>query len=433
MKLTIDHITKVEGHGKLYINIDKGEVECVQMEIFEGARYFESLVKGRNYTEVPDITSRICGICSQSHLLCALYAIEDAMKIRISPQTQQLRELMMLGSLIQSHVLHLYFLALPEYLGFDNALQMAKKHKKTVERALRLKRFANDIVTTIGGREIHSITPVVGGFTRVPSQEDIKSLLNKFKAHKEDFEETTKLFAKLKYPKFERKTQYLALRDNNKINYVKGKLVSDGFATTVKNYHKHIKEQVVNYSNTKCVTLKDKDFMVGSLARINLNKTLLSRNAKRLINQSTIKFPSNNPYHNNAAQAFELIDFYDKAVALLNQLKIKDEEPKTKFQAGHGFAAIEAPRGLLFHEYEIDAKGIIKQANIIAPTTQNLKNIEEDIKELLPQIMKKTKSQKTILEESEKLVRAYDPCISCSTHFLEIINQESCDPFSRSG
>ncbi|MFP4423795.1 MAG: Ni/Fe hydrogenase subunit alpha [Candidatus Woesearchaeota archaeon] len=420
-ELKIDHITKVEGHGKLYVNIDKGEVECVQMEIFEGARYFESLVKGRHYSEVPDITSRICGICSQSHLLCALYAIEDAMKLRISPQSQQLRELMMLASLIQSHVLHLYFLALPEYLGYDNALQMATKHKKAVERALRLKRFANQVVITIGGREIHSITPTIGGFSKLPSQEDLKELLAGFKEHKTDFEETAKLFAKLKYPKFERKTQYLALRDT-KLNYLKGKLVSDGFSTTVKNYHKHIKEQVVNYSNTKCVTLKEKDFMVGALARINLNKTLLSRNAKRMINQSKIKFPSNNPFHNNAAQGFELIDFYDRSVSLLNQLKLKDEKPKEKFKAGTGFAAIEAPRGLLFHEYEIDNKGLIKNANIIAPTTQNLKSIEQDIKELLPQVMKKTKSEKKILDEAEKLVRAYDPCISCSTHFLELIS-----------
>ncbi len=422
-KLSIEHISKVEGHGKLYVDIKNGEVKCVQMEITEGARFFEALVKDRNFADVPHITSRICGICSQSHLLCAIIALERALKVRPTKQTQQLRELMMLASLIQSHVLHLFFLALPDYLGYDNAIAMAKRYKKEVELALRLKRFANEIVTTIGGRDIHSITPVVGGFVSLPRKDELKSLQKKLREYKKDFEKAISLFCGLKYPPFSRDTQYLAMRDKNKVNYLQGDLLSSSkLKFTQQKYLKFIKEKVVPYSNTKCVTLKKAEYMVGALARLNVNKTIISRNAKKLLSKSKVNFPSSNPYHNNAAQAIELMDFYDKAMSILNQLKLKDEAPvKYKIRAGSGIAAVEAPRGLLFHEYDLSSKGDVKKANIIAPTTQNLKNIEEDIKELLPQLLKKTKSEKVILNECEKLIRAYDPCISCSTHFLEII------------
>lgn len=425
MKLSIEHIAKVEGHGKLYVNVNKGQVECVQMNIFEGARYFEGLVKNRDVSEVPSVVSRICGICSQSHLLCSQLAIEKALKVTPTKQTKELRELLMLASLMQSHVLHLYFLALPDYLGYDSALSMAKKYKKEVSRALRLKRLANDIVQTIGGREIHSLTPVLGGFSGVPSQEDINSLLKRIREHKTDIEETAKLFGKLKYPNMKRETQYLAMRDKDGINYLKGNLYAGNTKFSPQKYANHISESVVDYSNTKCVTLKDKELMVGALARINNNKKYMSRNAKSIINKSGIKFPSNNPYHNNAAQGFELVDFYDRMVSILRNMKIKDEKPKTiPKQAGHGVAVVEAPRGTLIHEYEVNSKGKIKKANIIAPTTINLKNIEEDIRILLPEIMKKTKSENKIRDEMEKIIRAYDPCISCSTHFLEIIWNE---------
>ncbi|MFW6014470.1 MAG: Ni/Fe hydrogenase subunit alpha [Candidatus Nanoarchaeia archaeon] len=425
MSLSIEHIAKVEGHGKLHVNVNKGEIECVQMEIFEGARYFEGLVKDRPYNEVPAVVSRICGICSQSHLLCSQLAIENALKVRVTKQTKQLRELLMLASLMQSHVLHLYFLALPDYLGYDSALAMAGKYKKEVARALQLKRLANDIVKTIGGREIHSLTPVIGGFSQLPTQKDIDHLLKRLKEHKADIEKTAQLFGKLKYPAFTRKTQYLALRDKDKIDYLKGNLYTNKTKFTPQKYSKYITENVVDYSNTKCVKLKDSELMVGALARINNNKKYFSRNAKSIINKSKIKFPSNNPYHNNAAQGFEIVDFYERMISILKNLKIKDEEPKqVKSRAGHGFSVVEAPRGTLIHEYEINAKGRIKKANIIAPTTINLANIEEDIKAMLPELMKKTKSKNKIRDEMEKLIRAYDPCISCSTHFLELVWNE---------
>ena len=422
MKLTVDHITKVEGHGRLHVKVNKGDIECVEMQIFEGARYFESLVKDRDISEVPAITSRICGICSQSHLICALTAIEKAIKVKPSPQTETLRQLIMLGSIMQSHVLHLYFLALPDYLGYDNALAMAKKYPKEVKRALKLKSFANRMVSTIAGREIHSERPVLGGFAKLPTQEEIDELFKDLKEHKDDFYETAKLFAKLKQPKFERDTRYAALRNKDKSDYVKGDLYTDeGKKVLQNNYASHIKEKVVPYSNTKCVMLGDREFMVGALARINVNKRYLSRNTKQMINQSKITFPNANPYMNNAAQGFELVDLYDKAQNLLRGFKIKDEKPKpAKPKSGRGVAIIEAPRGLLIHEYEVSAKGKIKKANIIAPTTQNLKNIEEDVKELLPGLMRRKLTEKKMRHELERIVRAYDPCISCSTHFLDI-------------
>ncbi|MGM5482533.1 MAG: Ni/Fe hydrogenase subunit alpha [Nanobdellota archaeon] len=425
MNISIEHIAKVEGHGKLYVDVVKGKVECVQMSIFEGARYFEGLVKDRHISEVPSVVSRICGICSQSHLLCSQLAIENAMNIKVTKQTQTLRELLMLASLMQSHVLHLYFLALPDYLGYDSAMSMAKKYKKEVSRALKLKRLANDIVQTVGGREIHSLTPVIGGFAKLPTQSEINELLKKVKEHKKDFEETAKLFGKLKYPDYKRETQYLAIGNKDKVDYLKGNLFCGKKKLTPKKYANFISEDVVKYSNTKCVTLKDNEMMVGALARINNNRKLMTRNSKIIMNKSNIKFPSNNPYHNNAAQGFELIDFYDRAVNILKDLSIKDEKPKDlKTVPGRGVSVVEAPRGTLIHEYEINKYGKIKKANIIAPTTINMKNIEEDIKSILPEMIKKTKSKTKIRDEIEKLIRAYDPCISCSTHFLELIWNE---------
>lgn len=420
--ITLDHIAKVEGHGRLQVSVKNGKVSCAQMEIFEGVRYFEALVLGRDYTEVPSITSRICGICSQSHLIAALYALEKAMKIRISKQTQALRELMVIGSIIQSHVLHLYFLALADYKGVDNPLQLLPKYKKEVLRGLKLKRFANDMVNMIGGREIHSIRPQIGGFTRYPTKEELKELSKQLKELKPEVEATVKLFKGLKYPKFERQSQYLALRDQNRINYVKGNLLaSDGTKFTAQAYHKYLLENLEPYSTSKCVTLKKREYMVGALARINVNRTLLSRNTKRLISASKVKFPNYNPYLNNLAQAFELMDLFDKAVSILDSFPYKEEKwqlPKPK--AGNGAYAIEAPRGLLFHSYEVNSKGKIKKADIIAPTTQNLKNIEADVQLLMPELLKRTKSEKTIKHELAKLVRAYDPCISCSTHSLKV-------------
>ncbi len=422
ISLKLDHITKIEGHAKLQVKVRNGKVEMVHMSADVGLRDFERFLEGRTYLEAAEITSRICGICSQSHLLAALTAVEKAIGMKVTKQTKTLRHIINLASIFQSHVLHYYFLALPEYLGFGNAIDMAKKHMTEVKRALRLKRLSNDIVEAIGGREIHCFTPVIGGFAKLPTQKQLSELVKRIKESKDDAMRAAKIFGKLKYPPYDRETQYVSLRMKERFNYFDGSLISSaGLSTKQDNYKKHLVETINKYSSAKELRLKGKSFMTGAQARLNNNFSMMSRNAKKAVKESKYKFPNHNPYLNNFAQAVEVVHILDCMIELLTGLKLKDEKPiPAKLKKGRGIAIVEVPRGILIHDYEIDAKGIIKKANIIAPTTMNLHNIEDDIIGILPQLLEKHTKPETIVAEFEKLIRAYDPCISCSTHFLEV-------------
>jgi len=413
--INIDHIAKIEGHAKLNIKIEDNKVEKCQLEVFEASRYFEAIVKNRGYDELPIITARICGICSQAHAIASIKAIENAFGIRPSQQTKLLRELLCIASVIQSHVLHLYFMVLPDYLGYDSALAMASKYKNEISRALKLKKLSNDIMTVIGGRDIHSVTCVVGGFSKIPSKSEMKELLERIKDAKNDAIETAKLFTKLRYPKFERKTHYFALTKPKQYAILDGSIASTKSKIKTKDYEKHFKEHIMPYSTAKFCIAKEGS-MVGALARININRKSLGYNAKKLLK---LKTPCYNAFMNNVCQAVEIVHLIETSIKMIEGLKLKEEPlPLIKPKARRGISATEAPRGLLFHDYQFDKNGIVKSANIITPTSQNLKNIEEDIKEFLPTILKK--KEKEIILDLEKLIRAYDPCISCSTHFLEV-------------
>ncbi|MFH0977771.1 MAG: Ni/Fe hydrogenase subunit alpha [Candidatus Woesearchaeota archaeon] len=416
--IEIDNITKIEGHAKLSVKLESGQVKVVHLDVVEGARYFEAMVKGRNFNEVPMITSRICGICSQAHSLASLQAIEKALGVKVSNQTMQLRNLLHLGSLIQSHALHLYFLALPDYLGFDNAVAMAQKRLLDVKRGLLLKRLGNRICEVVSGRQIHSITCVVGGFSNLPSSKQLLSLKEDLQKNRQEALMTVSLFSKLKMPKLERKTVYLSLKVPKQFSLLQGNVVSSQ-KTDFKQekYRQFLTELVLPDSTAKNVLFKQSSCMVGSLARLNNGRDSLSFNAKRAA--KCIKFPCYNPFMNNLCQAIEIVSFIDKSISIIEGLELKEEPlPKIKPRSGHGISIIEAPRGLLIHECKINSKGDISDYNIIAPTTINIKNIEEDISALLPSLIKKP--EKEVVLELEKLIRAYDPCISCSAHFLEL-------------
>ena len=419
--IKLDHITKVEGHARLKVKIEKGKVKRAHLEVFEGARYFEGILKGRKYDEAHIITSRICGVCSQAHTIAALEAIEDALGFEVTRQTNILRELLLIGSIIQSHALHLFFLALPDYYGYDSAIAMAAKHRDLIKRGLRLKRLGNDICTLIGGREIHAITAAIGGFIHLPSQKELNELLKKLKTEKKEFVETAELFAKLKYPNFERNEEFYALDSSFEYAERPGNIrcVGKRRIPTI-HYSDYFKEHIKPYSTAKFVTIGGHSFMVGALARVNIYHKRLCPEAKQILKKSGYKVPMLSPFLNNFAQALEMLNLANRAIKLLNNLKIRDEKPcEFKVKKGTGVAGIEVPRGTLFHEYELDKNGIIKRANIITPTTQNLKCMEDDVKEYLPSLL--NKSESAIKLELEKLIRAYDPCISCSTHFLELV------------
>jgi sulfhydrogenase subunit alpha len=415
--IKLDHITKIEGHARLNVKIDKGKVQKVKLDVIESARFFEAIVRNRKWDEVSPLTARICGVCSPSHHITSLMAVENAFGIEVSEQTKMLRKAMLYGSIIGNHCVHLYFLALPDYLGFESAIAMAGKRKEDVTRALMIKKLGNEVVRVIGGREVHPITPLVGGFSKVPTSESIKQLLTQLKARRDDVVKTVELFKSLPYQDFERETQQFALInkdhsfDEGNINCVGGMCIPK------MSYTNFFSEQLKQGSTSKVVLFKGKSYCNGALARLKINPEGLTKDAKSYLKY--VKF--NNPEHNNFAQAIEILHSFDRLIEMFESMDttVMINPPEIKPKEGRGVAITEAPRGLLFHDYQFDSKGFITSANIITPTTQNLKQMENDIKDMLPGVINK-KSKEEVILDIERLIRAYDPCISCSAHFLEV-------------
>jgi coenzyme F420-reducing hydrogenase alpha subunit len=376
-------------------------------------------LKGRKCYEAPEITARICGICSCIHTVCSIQAVEHALGIKPTEQTKMLRNLLVLGERIRSHAAHLYFLALPDYLGYESALAMSSKYKNEVSRALKLTKLGNEVLSVVGGRDMHPVSVQVGGMLKLPEQEQIDILRRKLQDIQVDAIATAKLFIKIKVPKFEKETEYFSLYDGSHDPTLYGDLVSQSNKFKKEEYAKYIEEYHEPYSSANFVVKKDKRYMVGSLARLNNNYRFLSKNAKKLVHDAKIKFPIKNPFMNNLSQAIEMVHSVDRAIEICRKLKIEEEEPvELKFSKSHGIGIVEAPRGILIHDYEINEKGCITKANLITPTCQNLLNIQEDIRDYLPSLLKLP--EKKIVLEIEKLIRSYDPCFSCSSHFLRV-------------
>jgi len=417
--ITLNHITKIEGHASLNLRIKNNEVTKCELSATEGSRYFEGIVKGRRYYEAHEMTSRICGVCSCAHVVAAICAVEDVFSYKPTKQTKQLRELMTLGERIRSHATHLYFLALPDYTGYGSALAMAKKYRKELQNALNLMKCGNGIIKILGARELHPVSATIGGWLKIPKQKEISELKKDLIKVREDAIKTFSLFSSLNYPEFETGSLTFSLVDKKKYSILDGTFRSGNMKTSKKDYRTHIKEYQVPYSNANFVTFDNYQYQVGAMARINNNQKQLNDKAKRMLNKTKIKFPSKNPYVNNFAQAVELVHCVEEAINLCEILNLKEEKPdKLEIKAGIGIGTMEVPRGTLWHEYTLDKKGTITNANIITPTAQNLFSMQEDIKELVPMIINKKK--KDIIMDIEKLIRSYDPCFSCSAHFLEV-------------
>lgn len=413
--IKLEHITKIEGHAKLTLLIEKNKLKKVKLDVYESARFFESLVLCRKYDQLSPLTSRICGTCSPSHAITSLVATENAFNIKVSEQTKTLRDLLMYGTIIQNHAMHLYLLVLPDYFGYESAIEMASKYKKEVLMGLSLKKLGNELVTVVGGREIHPISAVIGGFSKIPEQDKLKEQLGKFKQMKKHAIATADLFSKLTYPKFSRETQAFGLV-NKTHSFYQGKInCVGGICFPEQSYDNIFEEHLKKGSTAKVVLYKNKPFFNGALARLLVNRDSLSKDAKKYLP----KIDVNNPFHNNLAQAIELVHSFDRIIEILEGIKVHDEEPvKFNVKAGRGIAVTEAPRGLLFHDYTYDENGHCMKANIITPTAQNLKQMEEDLKLMLPSLLSKPES--TIKKHVEMLIRSYDPCFSCSSHFLEM-------------
>ena len=421
--VNVHYVTRVEGHGNIVVNVANGELQTCQLQIVEAPRFFEAMLLGRRWDEASLITSRICGICAVGHATASVLATEAAMGVQNSEQTELLRLLNVFGETLQSHILHVYFLAAPDFLGAPSVIPLVESHPEVVVRALKLKKLANDICGVISGRKVHPIAMTPGGFTRIPTEAEIRGLKDRLEDAKADMQATVELFASLDIPDFTRETEYEALYCPGEYGLYRGTKVitTDGDEAPIDEYRSIIHERVVEHSTAKHVSNKRSSLMVGALARFNNNHTLLHDAAKAAAEAAGVKAVCTNPFHNNTAQVIECVHAVWRGVEVCDELLsrgLKDEKPDVEVKAGRGVGISEVPRGLLVHDYSYDDKGVITDANLVIPTGQNLANVEDDFRKIVPEIL--DQPQDRISHTLEMLVRAYDPCISCSVHMLDV-------------
>jgi sulfhydrogenase subunit alpha len=422
VNVNVHYVTRIEGHGNLVLNAKDGKIEKLLWEVPESPRFFEAMLVGRHYDDVHHIASRICGICSIAHTTASIQATEAAFGIQPSEQTILLRKLLYNAEMLESHVLHALFLAAPDFLGVDSVIPLADTHKDVVVLALRLKRLAYNLAEALAGRKTHPLSCQVGGFAKLPDLNEMKALRKRLVDAYTDMDIVLGLFKTLKIPDFIRETEYIALRDPKEYALISGQIASSDTPTvSINDYLGVTNEFCVPHSTAKYTKNKRDAYMVGALARFNLNSKQLTPKAKKVAKELGISAPCYNPYMITVAQLVETYHVLDDSISLIDQLLekgLKEEDNKVKPWAGRGVGAVEAPRGILFHDYTYDKNGLITKANCIIPTNQNHNNIQKDLEALVPKILNKQEDEIRLM--MEMLVRAYDPCVSCSTHSLNV-------------
>jgi len=424
-KIHLDHISRVEGHGALTVKLDGNTVQEVKLNLFEGMRGFEKVVLGRSYTEIPAIICRICAICSAGHAITAHMAVEKALGISVSAQTELLRELAFLGMFIESHSLHVFALALPDYLGYDGIADMAQDHKDVVTTALQIKKTGNCVQELIGGRAIHHINTTFGGFGKLPSQAEINELREQLANRLSAMEGIVELLAGLSTPNYAgEEILFMAVRPAGEGYGFFGDTIvfSDGREFPAEQYQIAFQETENQYSNAKQSTIDGLPFMVGALARINLFGDRLTGKAAETLAKLQIPIPSKNALHNNLAQVVEIIYALERAIEICDQILAEGLQaeplPDITPQTGQGIIATELPRGTLYHSFSFDENGLVTAADVITPTALNQASVEQEIAFIGASHAGQTEDQLKFL--FERLVRAYDPCISCSVHVVQI-------------
>jgi sulfhydrogenase subunit alpha len=422
LKINVHHVTRIEGHGNITVNAKDGKIEEITWSVTESPRLFEAMLRGLNYEDVTWIAPRICGICSIAHSTASIQATEAAFGVQLSEQTMLLRRLLYHAETLQSHVLHFYFLAAPDFLGVGSVFPLVNTHKEVVLRALRLKKLANDLADVIVGRKTHPNSCVVGGFAKFPEVSQLKTIQQRLTQAMDDLRETVRLFQGLNIPDFARETEYIALKDPREYAFISGDISSTDTGTVpISNYLEMTNEFCVPQSTAKFSKHARDSYMVGALARLNNNYSQLLPEAQRAAEELGLKAVCHNPYMISVAQIVESIHAVEDSLRLIDQIitrGLKEEKPDLRVRAGRGIGAVEAPRGILFHDYTYDEKGILTEANCVIPTNQNHNNIQKDMESLVPSIINRTQEEITLM--LEMLVRAYDPCISCSTHLLQV-------------
>jgi coenzyme F420-reducing hydrogenase alpha subunit len=415
-------IARVEGEGTLRLQISDGEVREARLSIFEAPRYFEKLVVGRTPNEVVDIVTRICGICPVAYQMGAAMAFEHLFEIEIDPQVRALRKLFYWGEWIESHALHVYMLHAPDFLGYESAIAMARDHKPVVEQALRLKRAGNEVMKLIGGRAIHPVAMRVGGFSKAPTTEQIRALREPLTEALALSQATLKLVGAFKAPKFEREPLYVAIKHPIEYGLNEGRIVSnDGIDVPLWAWREAFREDQHEGSNALHARTTDgRTYMLGPSARVTINADQLHPLARQALDASGLaRQIARNPYWSIAARSIELIHASASALDIVNSY----EAPARPFtpwtpRAGETGWGSEAPRGICWHHYDVDEAGKVVAAQIIAPTGQNQGMIEQDLADFAPQVLSLPHAEATV--RLEQLIRAYDPCISCATHFLKV-------------
>lgn len=424
-EITIDKISKIEGTAGLEVTVADGRVADLKFFIKDYRRFYTEAVKGKPYIAASSFLSRICGTCSVAHLFCSLEAIEKSQGVENSEQTKALRRLAYNALMIRDHALHLYFFVLPDVLGIDSILDIPDDHDDVGHTLLHdsfdIKRIGTDISNAVIGAAIHAPFPTVGGFLQLPDTGKFPDLISRLEKLRPQVLRGIKTFYDWDQTLI-RNSDYMCLRNDNQFDFIEGQIVnSSGKKVPEENFHDFLKSVVIPYSQAEGYVFSDEheDYLVGSLARINFNKDLLNERTKKDTAEYLEVFPSNNIYHNNLAQAIEILHCVDDSIDILKTIEVKDEKPaRNPSKAGIGVGVVEAPRGILYHMAEVDEKGMIIDYDVIVPTAQNQINIENDLKKYFNENLDKDKD--TLRLEAEKIIRAYDPCMSCATNFLKI-------------
>ncbi len=414
-------LARVEGGGALHIEIDKNVIKTLELQIYEPPRMFETFLEGRSYSDVLDMVARICGICPVAYQMSAAHAIEQCFEIKISPWVRTMRRLFYCGEWLESHSLHIHFLAAPDFLGFSSALDMAKVYPEEVHRGLRLQAFGNKLISLFGGRSVHPVGACVGGFYKAPSLQSIQSILEEIPDRIQDCEKLLNWVASLSLGSHEQPFESISLGQGGEYPMNEGRIISnEGLDLPIEAFESRFKEKQVPYSNALHCLLDGKPYLVGPLARVNNNFDLLPKIIQEALVRLNIQFPSQNMFHSMIARAIEIYFCVLEAQKLLSNYS-KPSKPFSAVtpKAGQGFGCTEAPRGLLWHKYQFNEEGSVTSARIVPPTSQNQARIEADLRHSL-EAFGLNQPDQTLRAYSEKIIRNYDPCISCATHFLRL-------------
>ncbi len=427
-KVDVEYLTRVEGHGNIKVNVEDGSIEKCEWQVIESPRFFESMVVDRSWTELHHITSRICGICSMAHQFASLKATESALGIEVSEQDKLLRRLAFNGEQVQSHILHVGYLALPDLVSKGSVIPVASSHPDEVKTVIKLHRLGNEISKAIGGRDTHQQRLIPGGFSKIPSEEELEEIKEKLENSFDDFDAVVEFLTDLagNLPDFERETEFISLTSEEEYAFYDGILESSDVGTKeVEDYKDYTNEYIVPQSTAKYTKNNRESYFVGALARLNNNYDQLHPRAKEVAEKFDLKPMSHNPFMNNVAQIVESVHCFEDSIEIIDELLDRGLEsqpeykkPEADLSAGRGVGVVEAPRGLLIHDYTYDDEGVCTKANCIIPTNQNHGNIQQDFEKMVPEILDKPEDEMKL--DLEMLVRAYDPCISCSAHYLDV-------------